>query len=81
MLNLLLIGFYRMYKTAMRHSMKPCSGWQTFSSKYLPQMKKVPIEWRKILMRVSVYDDAKITEVQGISKLIARHFAKTKKRY
>jgi hypothetical protein len=47
-----------MYKTAMRKSMHPCNGWQTFSAKYLPSMDKLTIEWLKILFRIAVYDDA-----------------------
>jgi hypothetical protein len=72
--NLHLIGLYRMYKTAMRRSLHPCNGWQTFSCKYLPHLDKLAIEWLKVLFRIAVYDDAKNEEVTEISKLIKKNF-------
>ena len=39
--NLYMIGLYRTYKAAMRRGTRPCSGWQTFTTKYEPVLKKL----------------------------------------
>lgn len=57
--NLHLIGLYRMYKSAMKQNMRPCNGWQTFSSKYMLKIQRFTVDWLKVLFRVAVYDDAK----------------------
>lgn len=74
--NLMLIGLFKVYKKSIKSTEKSKKNWESFLKNYLSTFEQFESYWKKVLLKIAIFDNPKMEEVKQITMMIHKKIDK-----